>query len=108
MHGMQHSREQCGLAEEEVSGLRELLMALHRQLQQSPPPHKTRLSFAATPSRGRFPLATSLSFSATPSKARLLFATPNLSPVAEISLLESHSEVERECVEEFNLHSPCY
>ncbi len=95
---MQHSWEQCGLAEEEVAGLRESLMALHRQLKESQPPHKARLSFAATPSRTRFPLATSLSFAATPSKAAgLPFATPSkakLSPVAEKSLLESHSEVE--------------
>lgn len=104
---MQHSWEECGLAEEEVAGLRESLMALHCQLQQSPPTHKTRLSFAATPSKARagFPLATSVSFTVTPSKARPLFATPskaNLPPVIETSQLESpHSEVELNFVEIF-------
>ena len=101
--GLQHALDECGLAEEEVVGLRESLVALHRQLKQSPPAYKARLSFStATPSRAkarRFPLTASLSYTPTPSKPKLMLATPTkprLSPVVETSLHESpHSQVEK-------------
>ena len=81
-------------AEQEVAELRESLTALHHKLQHSAP-HKSKLSFAATPSRTRFPLVTSLRFVETPSKPIATPSRTNLTPVVEGSLLESPPEVER-------------